>query len=362
MDESEWTCEWQSHRDLIQGVISVDYSRLIFLNDVICILGLGTPPMFGDFEAQRHWMELTIHLPIDKWYVNGSDNDLNYWGLDYPPLTAFHSFVLGKLLVHFQYNHVSLGLSLFAVLCLTLRWRVAACALFVMALNFKQMQLYHSLPIAAFLFSTSIHSTSSTLRNITSTFLFSFPYSFDKVANLWCALNVVVKLKGYDATGLIKLSTVCVLCAHIPCILALLLRPDASNFKNALFVSSLSFFLFSFQVHEKSILLAAVPALIIWNDRPVTISWFLIITNCSGKNEFVSLQWTIVHSSCLASVTLCAASLVISPPKRYPDIFPLLNAIFCCAHFVMFLIYFNYLIVTHTYAVIGTDKHRVKLE
>jgi alpha-1,3-glucosyltransferase len=23
--------------------------------------------MFGDFEAQRHWMELTVNLPINQW-------------------------------------------------------------------------------------------------------------------------------------------------------------------------------------------------------------------------------------------------------------------------------------------------------
>lgn len=26
-------------------------------------------------------------------YFNTSDNNLQYWGLDYPPLTAYHSFV-----------------------------------------------------------------------------------------------------------------------------------------------------------------------------------------------------------------------------------------------------------------------------
>jgi alpha-1,3-glucosyltransferase len=45
----------------------------------------------GDFEAQRHWMELTLHLPIHAWYTY----DVQYWGLDYPPLTAYGSYVLG---------------------------------------------------------------------------------------------------------------------------------------------------------------------------------------------------------------------------------------------------------------------------
>ena len=35
-------------------------------------------------------------LPVLEWYANGTDNDLLYWGLDYPPLTAYHSLALGK--------------------------------------------------------------------------------------------------------------------------------------------------------------------------------------------------------------------------------------------------------------------------
>jgi len=55
--------------------------------------GYRSPPMYGDFEAQRHWMELTNHLPMSQWYFH----DLEWWGLDYPPLTAYHSWLLGKM-------------------------------------------------------------------------------------------------------------------------------------------------------------------------------------------------------------------------------------------------------------------------
>lgn len=51
--------------------------------------------MFGDYEAQRHWMELTVHLPIRRWYTY----DLQYWGLDYPPLTAYVSWLCGIVCV-----------------------------------------------------------------------------------------------------------------------------------------------------------------------------------------------------------------------------------------------------------------------
>lgn len=55
--------------------------------------GHNAPPMFGDYEAQRHWMELTIHLSVREWYTY----DLQYWGLDYPPLTAYVSWLCGRI-------------------------------------------------------------------------------------------------------------------------------------------------------------------------------------------------------------------------------------------------------------------------
>lgn len=76
---------------------------LVFALMIRSIIGLwdysghATPPMYGDFEAQRHWMEITIHTPIKEWYVQTNLNDLQYWGLDYPPLTAYVSYVFGIL-------------------------------------------------------------------------------------------------------------------------------------------------------------------------------------------------------------------------------------------------------------------------
>lgn len=63
--------------------------------------------MFGDFEAQRHWMEMTIHVPIRQWYRYGPE----WWNLDCkssrisdgmtdgidPPLTAYVSWACGKM-------------------------------------------------------------------------------------------------------------------------------------------------------------------------------------------------------------------------------------------------------------------------
>lgn len=69
--------------------------------------------MYGDFEAQRHWVEVTTALPLSAWYVNGPKNNLTYWGLDYPPLTAYHSLLLGcvaSLRMSTQQFNASFGL------------------------------------------------------------------------------------------------------------------------------------------------------------------------------------------------------------------------------------------------------------
>jgi alpha-1,3-glucosyltransferase len=129
----------------------------------------------------------------------------------------------------------------------------------------------------------------------------------DKVANFWCASNVVVKWKTWfsvvgmarvsdsrsmlsrlEANVGVQIATLATLVALLPTIWILLyssytLRLDPTSVRDAagrkipremnpstlpptinllpmaLFTSSLSFFLFSFQVHEKSILLPLMP-------------------------------------------------------------------------------------------------------
>ena len=77
---------------------SIGYLLLLLLALLLRVLmsghaysGQHSPPMYGDYEAQRHWMELTLHLPTSLWYFY----DLPYWGLDYPPLTAYVSWLCG---------------------------------------------------------------------------------------------------------------------------------------------------------------------------------------------------------------------------------------------------------------------------
>ncbi|VDO21471.1 unnamed protein product [Brugia timori] len=462
--------------------------------------GHATPPMYGDYEAQRHWMEITYHLPINQWYVNGSDNDLNYWGLDYPPLTAYHSWLLGTLanklnrswielhisrgmetethkifmrftvvatfwivyvsslllstgffrntlsqrmlnycaiavlypglLVvdsgHFQYNHVSLGLFLFSFACFVSSFLKLGSMFFVLSLSFKQMELYHALPVAIYLLSESFSSDNRLSMSqryfcwaeqllilfitVIVTILFvCFPFLItrsdlmqilyrifpfyrgifeDKVANFWCSINVFYKLKdNFETVFLLRISsdncilrlvdlmiyetfifsTIMVLITNIPWSVCLFCHPTMTNFKYCLLASSLSFFLFSFQVHEKSILLVALPAILLWNENPVLVSWLLIISNTSlyplcikdgnaihlalfifyyiitysSFSKLSMFMQLVVHGSCLASLALCLASLLFAPPARFPHIFSLLIAVYCFLHFITFFLYIN---------------------
>lgn len=53
-------------------------------------------------------MEITLNLPLKEWYRNSTVNDLRYWGLDYPPLTAYQSYVHGLFLRFFSPDSVAL--------------------------------------------------------------------------------------------------------------------------------------------------------------------------------------------------------------------------------------------------------------
>nr|XP_021151901.1 dolichyl pyrophosphate Man9GlcNAc2 alpha-1,3-glucosyltransferase [Columba livia]XP_021151904.1 dolichyl pyrophosphate Man9GlcNAc2 alpha-1,3-glucosyltransferase [Columba livia]XP_021151908.1 dolichyl pyrophosphate Man9GlcNAc2 alpha-1,3-glucosyltransferase [Columba livia]XP_021151913.1 dolichyl pyrophosphate Man9GlcNAc2 alpha-1,3-glucosyltransferase [Columba livia] len=453
--------------------------------------GAGKPPMYGDYEAQRHWQEVTYNLPIRQWYFNTSDNNLLYWGLDYPPLTAYHSLLCayiaklinpdwialhtsqgyesqphklfmrttvfvadllvyipavifycfslketstkkkvssalcillypGLILIdhgHFQYNSVSLGFALWGVLALSYDWDLLGSVAFCLALNYKQMELYHSLPFFCYLlgkcFKKGLKGKGLVLLiKITGTVVVSFAVCWlpfctdmeqimqDKVANIWCSLSVLVKIKNIISPQTqLKLSFAVTFLSLLPTCIKLTVQPSLRGFKFALVSCALSFFLFSFQVHEKSILLVSVPVCLIINEIPFMATWFLLVSTFSmsplllkdglllayavttpaflllcgasfsilDKTSAEDLQlkpfslsmkgyvsWfkslpKIVRTLFLLSVTLmgilslvCAAA---HPPQRLPDLFPVSVSVISCVHFLLFLVYFNVVIL-----------------
>ncbi|KAH9986714.1 glycosyl transferase [Russula vinacea] len=343
--------------------------------------GQGTPPMFGDYEAQRHWMELTNHLPLRQWYTY----DLQYWGLDYPPLTAYHSWLCGKigsfvepswfaldtsrgiestgsklfmrstvllsdyaiylpaawlftrvwhsgrsrrtqnaalltllfqpalLLIdfgHFQYNSVMIH----TPRCYEfyLGRDLLGAFFFTLSLGFKQMALYYAPAVGSYLLGKCLYlglrdgaqlfvrlaivtagtffllfipflpplaPISAILDPITRIFPFNRGIFEDKVANFWCASNVVLKWRLWASQStLMRLSTLFTFLGFLGAAIApisawLRLRnQDRATTRTqvvpsvmqtvlllALLNSSMSFFLFSFQVHEKTICFPCYP-------------------------------------------------------------------------------------------------------
>jgi hypothetical protein len=73
---------------------------LLMLAVMVCVgmggfSGKGHAPIYGDLEAHRNWMAITVNRPVKEWYVQeGSDP---WWPIDYPPLAAGLSYVLGEM-------------------------------------------------------------------------------------------------------------------------------------------------------------------------------------------------------------------------------------------------------------------------
>ena len=350
-------------------------------------------------------------------------------------LTAFMLYP-GLILIdngHFQYNDISLGLFTLAVAFILKGRELCASVAFVLALNYKQMELYHALPFFAYLlglcmkekgwfkaifklckigaivimtfgliwwpFMTSQEQIFQVIHRI-------FPVNRglfeDKVANFWCSFNVIYKLKAINQDTMVLISALVTLLGALPANLALFCRPSKDQFILALLNTSLAFFLFSYHVHEKSILLVAFPALMAFKSikghrySNFTITWFLISSTFSMwplllkdglalatlalQGIFVTFAhyvgfldfgaksldlkrtspkpltnkdlikghiqdwtlWTLFNLSVMGYGVFMMASVYLQPPAKYPDLWPLVISVYSAGHFVAFWMYFMY--------------------
>lgn len=430
--------------------------------------GWQNPPMHGDFEAQRHWMELTSSLKIEEWYFY----DLEWWGLDYPPLTAYHSWFIGSLgkfiqpqwfalntsrglddeglktfmrmsvivseLVcyvpavisfcriwggrqnlnrveqalaftlilfqpalilidhgHFQYNSVMLG---FSLLCINdlLRDSVYTAAMwFVFALGYKQMALYYALPIFAYLLGYCVFprrrlhvfmGLASVVIICSGMLLWPFWYAGgvgqilqcghrifpfarglyeDKVANVWCAMNVFFKLrKNLSLPVLQLLSAIATLFSVLPVCTVLFFYPQKKLLPIALSASAWGFFLFSFQVHEKSVLLPLMPMTLLlcgsdrderawigWTNNVAVFSMWPLLRRDGLTLQYIAMtgfwNWvgemyhlpgsilgkTIHLAVYLAMAGWHVGQATIKMHEKYPDFWVVINVEICCAAF-----------------------------
>ena len=191
-----------------------------------------------------------------------------------------------------------------------------------------------------------------------------------------------------------KICLGCTATALVPSAVNLLFNPKKKQFLYALINSSLAFFLFSFQVHEKSILIVAIPVILIFPLEPFMAFWFLqvstfsmipllvkdglisayiglsgmfflmtkiIIDNARSKKQqdmnFLQILWNINFNkskkwidrlffgcyvlSTIVQLALFVGNFYLSPPEHLPFLHPLLISAFSCCHFLFFLLYFN---------------------
>ncbi|GMH04306.1 hypothetical protein Nepgr_006145 [Nepenthes gracilis] len=436
---------------------------------------------YGDFEAQRHWMEITINLSATEWYRNSTSNDLSYWGLDYPPLTAYQSYIhgqllklflpesvslftsrghesyLGKLLMrwtvlssdslvffpavlyfivvyirlsnrriniawliamvllnpcliiidhgHFQYNCISLGLTVGAIAAILSNRELVACALFCFALNHKQMSAYFApaffchllgrclrcrnpflevsklglvvLGTFLILWWPYLHSTEAFLGVLSRLAPFERGIYEDYVANFWCTTSVLFKWrKLFTVQSLKLLSLSATLLTSLPSMVQQLRAPSNLGFLYALVNSSFSFYLFSFQVHEKSILLPLLPSSLLALEEPLIFGWlnhfamlsmFPLLCRDKLSLAYISLLalFTLLYFApggrqdprktrhpstlrlfimavlVLSSLVLHVIYLTMHPPKRYPFLFEAIIMLLCFSQFALLAVYTN---------------------
>ena len=186
-----------------------------------------------------------------------------------------------------RYNCVSLGLTIWSAFFLMHSRIYIGSILFCLALNYKQMSLYHAPPFFFYLLGYALtrktyYKTLKTLLWLALIVLATFTVVWspfyeqvpallnrifpvyrglfeDKVANFWCIMDVVFKFKAnYSQERLALYSLVLTLICLLPSSIDLLRDPRFPKFRYALINSSLVFFLFSYHVHEKQILLPAL--------------------------------------------------------------------------------------------------------
>lgn len=89
----------------------------------------------------------------------------------------------------------------------------------------------------------------------------------DKVANIWCAIHTVHKLHQYPLSLLQRLSLGATVVAILPACVTIFLCPRKDTLPLALASTAWGFFLCSFQVHEKSVLLPLLPMTLLLSGR-----------------------------------------------------------------------------------------------
>ena len=471
--------------------------------------GEHDPPKYGDFEAQRHWMELAIYLPPEEWYTNSKLNKEKYWPLDYPPLSGYHSYILGKILNyfipesvefkyshgyetkifknvmrafalffdfiifhiaihffcykvfikdkinknkkplymnyliiqilillnplmiiidhgHFQYNNIMHGFFVFAAFFLLSDKFLFSIIFLSFCVNYKQMGLYYALVFPFYVIKKLFFSEDK--KNIFISLLLIIIYGIatvfingiiywpwikndklkdvfnrifpvkrgifeDKVATFWCILNIFIKLnKKFKNNVLLKFSLVLTLL--LGCIIPIFAIFKSKKITKKIimqcfFIISLAFYLFSFHVHEKTIIVPFLAFLLnlpyMKNILPsfTLIGMFSLFPLLKRENQIIPYylinvifylvtksmnrfmtkkkkeenKYIFIFAEIIISCIMIGYHILeykIAPPEKYPWFYPMINAIICFVFFFGIFLYSNYSLLK----IIFKDKNK----
>jgi alpha-1,3-glucosyltransferase len=224
---------------------------------------------------------------------------------------------------HFQYNTVMLGLMVASMSSMLAGRHLWSCVFFVGALGFKQMALFYAPAVFAYLLGICVFPKINIVRlmfialvTLASFALLYLPFIAgivydtydgiaqknlpvppllaslpvkldadawyypvvlqvaqsvhrifpfarglfeDKVANIWCAIHTFHKLHQYPGVLLQRTALIATSVAIVPPCLIIFLKPKKELVPLALATTSWGFFLCSYQVHEKNVLLPLMP-------------------------------------------------------------------------------------------------------
>lgn len=354
---------------------------------IVCVLFRITTFVFApanDYHYQRDWMDITVNLPVSKWYRH-QDIVPEYWPIDYPPLTCWHQYICGLLiawlepesmvlgksqkyitLTHmvymrttvlisellifipsiilyfkifdknikpntkaigllvllmsplilvvdydsFQYNTITLGFSIFAVIFSMLGRFNASAVFLAFAVCYKVYALYYSIAFAVYWVACSarrFYSYSGMAVNLLGIVcsggvacviiwlpwlnfddfpiimnrIFDFNRSCleNRVGNFWNQVDIFIQIEDYLTNS--QIGVICALftlIGSLPFLGPLWRTPEPRVFLYSIAGVSLSFYLFSYMVHEKSILFSEIPtALITIFDDPNVFQFSAIL-------------------------------------------------------------------------------------
>ncbi|KAJ0868981.1 putative dolichyl-P-Glc:Man(9)GlcNAc(2)-PP-dolichol alpha-1,3-glucosyltransferase [Helianthus annuus] len=306
-----------------------------------------------------------------------------------------------------MFNCISLGLTVGAIATVLSDKDLVASFLFSLAINHKQMSAYYAPAFFSYLLGKCLKRRNPLLEVsklgmiVIGTFaLVWWPYLQsrvavlevlsrlapferglyeDYVANFWCTTSVLIKWKLLFTTQSLKLLCLFMtVCSCLPSMFLQIRAPSTRTFLYGLLNSAFSFYFFSFQVHEKSVLLPLLPASILAIEEPFIFQWFthfallsmfpllcrdkLLLPYIALYGIFIFIyytpngkpdtpnpprSWSRVTSFYVVfllfvSFVLHVIYLTVDPPKKYPFLFEAIIMLLCFSQFVLVAVYTNW--------------------